>query len=91
MSKRRPPEIDRSQCSSPYNHDWQEFESQRNPDGGGWYLTMRCTKCTTIFRQIINPDGSIEKNRRYTYAPGYRESNAGLTRAEFRVKYLKGV
>ena len=81
----------RKGCSSPYNHHWEDHESKRNPKGGGWYMTLRCVKCGTVAKQIINRDGSIETNRNYDYPPGYLEGSKGMTRAEFRVSYLKSL
>lgn len=74
-------------CRAPYNHDWDESESQRNPQGGGWYLTMRCTKCATVFKQIVNPDGSLYGGRKYNYPNGYKDE-LGWDRSAWRLNYL---
>lgn len=75
------------ECHAPFNHDWQEEESDINPRGGGFYLRMRCTKCSTVFKQQLNPDGSIYSGRSYTYQPDYKDPNK-WSRSDWRLNYL---
>jgi hypothetical protein len=73
-------------CRPPFNHDWVETEAERNPKGGGWYLTMRCSQCGTIRTQIVDRYGNIEKGS-YKYPEFYRDTD-GWTRSQWRVQYL---
>lgn len=83
----RPVDKPHQTCHAPFGHDWAEYESTTNPKGGGWYLTMRCTKCATVFRQIINPDGSLYSGRQYRYPASYRDTDK-WSRTEWRRNYL---
>lgn len=74
-------------CHAPFNHDWVPEESDRNPAGGGFYLAMRCTKCTTSFKQILNPDGSLYSGRQYKYPKDYKDPNR-WSRSDWRLSYL---
>lgn len=74
-------------CRAPYNHDWVEEESRTAPEGGGFYLAMRCTKCTTTFRQIVNYDGTLYGGRQYRYPGDYKDPNH-WTRSDWRLNYL---
>lgn len=76
-----------STCRAPFNHDWVEEESRTRPEGGGWYLAMSCTKCTTSFKQIINADGSLYGGRQYRYPNDYRDSDH-WSRSDWRLAYL---
>jgi hypothetical protein len=76
-----------STCRAPFNHDWVEYESTRNPEGGGWYLTMRCSKCGTIFRQIIDLGGMLLSGRRYSYPADYRDKDK-WSRSDWRRNFL---
>jgi hypothetical protein len=77
-------------CHAPFGHDWQDEESKFNPEGGGFYLSMRCTKCGTVFKQIINTNGTIHGGRQYRYAPGYKDESK-WSRADWRLNYLLGL
>jgi hypothetical protein len=57
------------------------------PQGGGFYLRMRCTKCGTTFKQIINLDGSLHGGRQYRYPKDYRDDDH-WTRSDWRLNYL---
>jgi hypothetical protein len=74
-------------CRAPFNHDWVEYESTTNPAGGGWYLTMRCSKCATVFKQVVNYDGSLHSGRKYKYAAEYKDRDK-WSRTDWRRNYL---
>lgn len=74
-------------CRAPYNHDWVEEESATQPLGGGWYLRMRCTKCGTVFKQIINIDGTLYGGRQYRYPRDYRDPDH-WSRSDWRLNFL---
>ena len=74
-------------CHAPFGHDWQEEESTRAPQGGGFYLRMRCTKCSTVFKQIVNLDGSLYSGRQYNYPKDYKDPNK-WSRSDWRLNYI---
>lgn len=74
-------------CHAPFNHDWIEYESTTNPQGGGWYLTMRCTKCGTVFRQVVDAFGNLLTSRKYKYGAEYRDKDK-WSRTDWRRNYL---
>lgn len=74
-------------CMGPTGHHWTDYESQTNPQSGGWYLTLRCVKCGKVARQIIDGDGVILTPRRYT--PSFASKRLPkLSRSEWRRRYL---
>jgi hypothetical protein len=73
-------------CRPPFNHDWIEIEAERNPKGGGWYLTMRCSNCGTERRQIVDRYGNVERGY-YKYPEHYKDED-GWTRSQWRIQYL---
>lgn len=75
------------ECHSPFNHDWVEEESRTRPEGGGFYLAMRCTKCNTTFKQIVNYDGTLYSGRQYTYQKDYKDPNK-WSRSDWRLNFL---
>lgn len=74
-------------CRAPFNHDWVDEESTSVPEGGGFYLRMRCTKCGTVFKQIVELDGRLYGGRQYAYPKDYRDADH-WSKADWRLNYL---
>ena len=70
-------------------HAWVDYDSNWNP-GFGTPLTLRCERCGTERRDIINPNtGQLLPGRKYIYPQGYRYGTERPTRDNFRVMLLK--
>lgn len=75
------------ECRAPFNHDWVEEESATRPEGGGWYLAMRCTKCGTTFKQIVGAFGELLSGRNYKHPKDYRDTDH-WSRSDWRLNFL---
>jgi len=86
VKKGRQTSISYRDCRPPFNHEWIEIGADRNPKGGGWYLTMRCSNCDTERRQIVDRYGNVERGS-YKYPMGYKDED-GWSRSQWRIHYL---
>lgn len=69
-----------------FGHSWEPVEADRNPQIG-WYMNVRCARCGTVKREIVNRYGQVER-RRYEYAEGYRDTDH-WARSDWRMQYLR--
>lgn len=58
------------------------------PSQVGWALWVKCERCGTIRKDVINLRGDIVY-RKYVYPDGYRSHVTGMTPADRRVVILR--
>lgn len=75
-----------------YGHAWDDFDDVTWPiPAGADSITLRCTRCFSVRRFIIDRYGEVIA-RRYRYARGYQYARADdrPTKAQFRLWYIQG-
>jgi hypothetical protein len=84
-SKSTPGALKHVDCRT-FNHAWVPVEADRNPQIG-WYMNMRCERCGTVRKDIVNRFGEVER-RRYEYPDDYKDTD-GWARSDWRMQYLR--
>lgn len=73
-----------------YGHSWYDVDADK-PPAFGYYIWVRCERCTTIRMDTVNHVGELLA-RSYVYPDGYKESGREgeirLARTDFRLRLV---
>lgn len=70
-----------------FMHSWEPYEASRNPQGGGWFMVVRCVRCGTERSDVITLNGSASKHR-YKYPEHYKDTDR-WRRSDWRLQFLR--
>lgn len=69
-----------------FGHSWESIEADRNP-AIGWYMNLRCTRCGTVRKDIVDRYGHVDR-RRYEYPDNYADTDR-WSRSDWRLQFIR--